>query len=187
MFRYVEALVKTILKHPRELAWTTQGFGMIRCYPDGDEIRLNIWHKAFQVPGVSTIHDHPWDLESLCVAGRLVNQRYKIGIPGIKHKHVLLKPGQAVLLSEINDVWLDASRRPEIYWPGETYRQTASEIHETKYLDGTVTINSRTNRGPDIANVYWREGPWGSAKPRPATDEEITFATNTALALMEKP
>lgn len=184
MFSYVKALVTHVLLHPFDLEWTAQGFGMIRCYPDGDEVRLNIWHRAFLVPGVSTIHNHPWNLESLCVGGRLFNQRFIKDAPlGVRYQHVLLKPGKAVLLSEINQVRLEA-KFIEIYNPGESYVQVASEVHETKYVDGTVTINKRTERGPDVADVYWLEGPWGSAKPRAATEQEIVLATSSAMELI---
>lgn len=187
MLKFLQAFVKKLLENPLSVEWTTQGFGMIRCYPFGsDEIRLNIWHSAFKVPAVSSIHDHPWNLESLVVAGVLTNQRFSKDDPnyGAPMQHVKLKPGRAVLLTDIDVVKL-MTLHHERYLPGCMYWQRAEEIHETGYIDGTVTINRRTNRGPDVANVYWPEGPWVSAKPELATPSEIKLATAAALDLLK--
>lgn len=62
--------------------WSTQGFGMARIYLDDTRnLRLNIWHSALAVPGLSPetgmVHTHPWDFTSRIIAGRLSNYRYR--------------------------------------------------------------------------------------------------------------
>lgn len=68
-----------LLKHPFNLEWSIQGFGMLRAYLADDQVyRLHIWDtEQMSVEDVSTVHDHPWDLDSRIISGTLRNQRYR--------------------------------------------------------------------------------------------------------------
>lgn len=171
-------LVRHIIHWPRMMHWSVQGLGMVRAYLGSDRaIRLNIWNNELRLPDVSPIHDHPWDFASMIVAGRLQNNRYVLSDRGDKYNHVriLCGPGttKTNMTSDVDSAHL-VMRPPEFYFPGHIYRQDANEIHETKFEDGTITINQRILRVEDNkANVYWEYGPWVSAEPRAATDPEI--------------
>lgn len=74
-------------------------------------------------------------------------------------------------------------RKPELYGPGGTYAQEASEVHETCYLDGAVTLNERTPLADgDHARVFWPAGEkWVDAIPRAATPDEVEEAVTHSL------
>lgn len=196
---FVKPLVEDILRHYHDHDWTVQGFGMIRTYlgPKGNTkaIRLNIWDSRMAVPGVSTIHDHPWDFDSLIVAGVFVNLRYvpfKPNSPSrypayATHSYMEIATGVAGDNSESARKARDqytialAPATPETYITGEVYRQNAAEIHESLPKDGTVTINSRVG-DTEKARVFWPIGTnWVDAKPRAATSEEVRLIARDAL------
>jgi hypothetical protein len=187
---FVKPLVAGILRDTTR-EWTVQGFGFLRTYfgpPDAPkQFRLNLWDSEFTVPNVSVIHDHPWDFKSLIVAGETGNQRYLIsklkslGAPthavttitcGVEGKGAKYTSWDACVLTP----------EPfEHYYAGHVYAQRAREIHETKFLDGSVTLNERVG-DTQHARVFW---PWGThwvdATPRPATSEEVSTAVNRSL------
>lgn len=181
-------LVENILKHPEGFSWQMQGLGMLRIYLDGaKKFRLHIWDSALRVPGVSALHNHPWDLKSKVVAGVYKQYRY---VP-IQTYHtireefnrVTIKCGEgAACTSDVEKVLL--SRQPlEEYTEGQEYFQQASEIHWSIPEDGTVTLVDRTPKeDADHACVYWRgKGGWVTAEPRLATAEEVKSVTTRAL------
>lgn len=176
-------LVETILKKATCYKWSLQGFGMLRLYLN-KEVRLHVWDDGFMVPGVSMIHDHPWSFYSKVVAGQICNERFERG-PGLgryKMATILCGPGGGMASSEPQSVDL-RSQGYEHYREGMAYHQAASEIHQSHYLPGTVTLVSRTTQGdPDHAHVFWeaREN-WVSAEPRDATAEEVEKITKNAL------
>jgi hypothetical protein len=186
-FGCLRASVRAILSHAAAFEWTVQGFGMMRMYFDENkQHRLNVWHSGLSVPNVSIIHDHPWRFQSWVISGRVVNRRYGFRFDadfrGIKHKFMVIEPGeQGGPRTEPQDAWL-IPRGPEMYAVGNTYSQLANEVHSSHPLDGTVTINDRRDRGPDIARVFWLHGDWVDAKPRPATQEEVRFYSEYALS-----
>lgn len=158
--------------NPGNAKWTLQGFGMLRLHLN-DELRLNVWDSRFKVPGVSAIHTHPWDFESLIVVGRLYNTRYVETNEGTPYMTSELKPGTGGgLIGKPREVLL-LNRDTEVYTAGMTYEQKAYEIHDSSPEDGTVTYNRRTRVGEDVASVYWNTQNWVSAEPRLATQEEV--------------
>jgi hypothetical protein len=191
---FVKPLVQKILEWPSNHQWSVQGFGFLRTYfgPCGNEkrFRLNLWDSRFTVPNVSTIHDHPWDFKSLIVAGHFVNRRYRVQHPKLTeltdtaptHSFSTITTGINSTLekSPIDHCVLEPWDN-EYYKPGDTYRQRASEIHETKFMDGAVTLNERVG-DTEHARVFWPYGTdWVDAKPREATPEEVRLATASAL------
>lgn len=182
MFGALQAAVQSALERPFSYAWTVQGMGMLRTYFGKDQrYRLNIWDSALH-NGASMVHDHPWDLKSWVIAGRLANTRFRCDELGAPFNWMVIKTGEGC--KKIGDSGIErlSRNRVEYYRPGETYSQYTTEIHETGYLDGTVTLNDRTNRNGENARVFWRHGTkWVSAEPRPATYIEINNTTLRAL------
>lgn len=174
------AITMRLLTLAPQLEWSLQGLGMLRCYLSPDT-RLHIWSGDDKVKDASTLHTHPWDFDSLVVAGRVVNQRFKetaLGGGGaVSMERQMIRCGEGGgLHSEPSKIQL-MPQPPEIVTAGYGYSQEAAEIHESRPDDGTITIiNRRVPEAghPDFANVYWPEGEeWGSAEPRPATASEV--------------
>lgn len=164
--------------------WSVQGFGMMRTYLDPERrFRVQIWDRRLQVPEVSLIHDHPWDFQSWILSGRLYNQRYVASTTGDHFYWMTIQPGEEggpKSTPSLTRLW---SVPEEMYLRGDTYHQRSTEIHKTSYMDGTVSINDRQNKGPDVARVFWKEGDWVDANPRPPTRRE--WARTIELALLE--
>ena len=189
MLKYPDAyrVARAALEKPHDLEWSLQGFGMLRVYLS-DTDRLHVWDSRFRARGVSTIHTHPWNFESLVVAGVIANRRYYLAPRlegGATHVASMLKCGEGGGLVGIP--WtvavLPATPRPEVYPYGARYVQRAAEVHESNAADGTVTlVRRRFLEDPDHATVAWPKGEtWGSAEPRRATREEVEAITSSAL------
>lgn len=186
--QYLKPLVANVLQDEHR-KWTVQGFGFLRTYFGPAHApkmyRLNLWDHRFTVPSVSTIHDHPWDFSSVIVAGRFTNQRYAMqDFVGDKPTHMFttIRTGEGGGLekSAFEDCFL-SPEIPEDYEPGDTYAQIANEIHETKFVDGAVTLNERIG-DTEHARVFWPHGTdWIDAMPRPATRDEVSAAVDNSL------
>lgn len=186
---FLKPLVANIMQDDRRI-WTAQGFGFLRTYfgPAGNakKFRLNLWHRRFTVPNVSTIHDHPWDLTSVIVVGQLVNQRYCLRDLSENRwrafNYTTIKTGEGGGLekSPVMAGTLDPYPN-EVYRPGDSYKQHAEEIHETIFADGTVTLNERIG-DTEHARVFWPYGTdWVDAIPRLATREEVADTVVASL------
>lgn len=184
-------LVRHILDNASMYTWTIQGLGMVRIYltPDA-RIRLHIWHHDFKVPGVSDIHDHPWNFESHVVCGFIKNQKYIVNDPMI-YNWLDAQPYDKVnILCGVGATPADTLTREslhattaQIYIPGMSYTQLSTEIHCTAdHSDGAITLVERTfTSDPDHANVWMPTGtPFISAEPRNATAHEIALAISSA-------
>lgn len=186
----VKPMVKAILEKATEYTWSLQGLGMFRLYLT-DELRLHVWNDSFIVPGASPIHDHPWDFESIVVAGKVRQRRYwelsKLIIP-----RALLKPVQAFncttiecgekahVIGKIEQVNL--TYRDEEFPAHTIYKQAKDEIHWSHPDPGTVTLCKRTFSGDrDHARVFWESGEFVSAAPRPATFSEVSYMAEFSL------
>jgi hypothetical protein len=188
----VRGSVHEILLDWRHHEWQSQGFGMLRTYlPGEDEPRLQIWDQRIAVWKSTAIHDHPWSFTSTIIAGILFNQRYLRSVEANPladiYNEVLITPGPhrgEATPDQMppHNVWLEA-RSVEVYGIGEQYRQKWDELHETRYLPGTVTLLSRhRERGVDRASSIWRgDGGWISARPRTATVEEVEMVVSDCL------
>lgn len=190
-------LAPKVLETWDQHVWTAMGFGMVRTYlDDAKRWRLNIWDDRLRVPEVSEIHDHPWDFTSYICCGQISNIRFKLfkpyaGEPGaadfaLPFQHVQIKTGEGGgPTGPVDEVKLVACR-PEIYMPGESYRQFKDEIHITRAVRGTVTLNDRSPPTPEhTANIYWPHGPWVDAEPRQATQDEVYNAVCAAARQTE--
>src|SRR6267378_4250074 len=161
-FEITRELVKAVLRSPFDLKWSVQGLGMLRTYLDDNQrYRLHVWDKILRVPDVSPIHDHPWHLNSLIVAGQLIQQRYLIAkedeVATETLQMVLIKCGEGACTKTDPVKTRVYGQIIEVYTPGESYAQRKDEIHETRASDGTVTIVDRTFEGDrDTARVFWR-------------------------------
>lgn len=180
--------VLSILKDPRDLEWSIQGFGMLRAYLAPDQVyRLHIWDtRQMAVEDVSTVHDHPWDLDSRIISGMLCNQRYERNPTGDGKeawKAVLIRTGEGGHPMHPPVDWFLRRKPVETYHPSSCYHQDAPEIHESLPSRGCVTVVKRTfSRPRDIATSLYRGTPeWVSAEPRPATPLEVEHFTTLAL------
>lgn len=178
------AFIWTFINSWRDFDWEIQGFGMLRTYLTKD-VRLHIWFSSLKTEQVSTIHNHPWDFTSLVLAGCIANTLFVEGEPGeaTHDRATILCGANAEIKSVIEPVRLRALSTEEI-GAGQSYEQTANEIHDTKYLDGTVTLIERhPKKDPDHARVYWeRGGVWVDAKPRKADPSEVGNIIENLLA-----
>lgn len=184
-----------LLDSPTDYAWTVQGFGMIRTYLDDEkQFRLNVWDDRLRVPRVSDIHDHPWDFTSWVLVGRITNQRYSVlssseappilpadMVPAELFRHVQIVTGEGGgPTGPAGNRWLQP-RELESYGPTTGYSQDREEVHRTIAMPGTVTINDRSSAtAQHTANIYWEEGDWVNAEPRPATKAEVYSAIEQA-------
>lgn len=180
-----------ILLNPLRFEWSVQGLGMLRTYIDETK-RLHIWHSAIRDPKASPVHNHPWDLESYVLWGHIRQYRLKESPmagtsygEGDRWNKQLLHCGEGGgLLDGPEEVRL--IRQPiESYSRKMKYAQRANEIHWSQPEDNTVTIVTRHVPGdgnPDQAAVYWPIGTeWGSAEPRPASNAEVLYVTQSVL------
>lgn len=187
--------VRSALELPEAFEWTVQGFGMIRTYLDEDKrYRLNVWHEALKVANVSTIHDHPWSFKSHIFAGELKNTIYDIEKRGLPPTHFFntIRTGEdgGLIGGPLTVRAVTLRARPSaFYFPGDQYGQRYSIIHETDYMNGTVTLNDRTRviTEDHSARVFFPyedgAGKWVDAKPRPATAAEIARAIKAARTI----
>lgn len=184
-------LVQKLLEQPLALDWTLQGLGMLRTYL-APEVRLHVWDPDFKFVEdgevASELHTHPWDFESVIIAGCVRNYRF-VESDGtseetggaIPVKRQTIKCGEGGgLIGEPVDTFL-TEQPTETYREGDTYTQEAHEIHKSLPEPGTVTIIERNFlRDTEHAYVYFKR-EWVSAEPRPATTDEIHAICNGAL------
>lgn len=185
--------VHDILDNWRQYQWQVQGFGMIRTYLDGPgEPRLQVWDQRLATWSNNAIHDHPWAFTSTIYAGVLYNQRFKVRPTEANdsyakgHTTEIIPGTRGGLLSErLVDRCRIEPLPIEVYSLGESYRQTHREMHLTKYLPGTVTLITRTEREEaDIARVAWYGGAGDQppfVNPYPATPDLAELIIQSAL------
>lgn len=190
VFMNQRLLVRKILERPIGYDWTVQGLGMMRIYLD-DSVRVHVWHSSLVVPNVTDVHEHPWDFESLVLAGEMRNFVYFKSAEGQPkaqpyYRDVLLC-GSGSLAGDPDPIWIEPwypDGRCQSCSPGYAYSQRYSEIHRSEFEDGTVTLVKRkfVNEDRDHAGVYWKRGAqFVSAEPREATREEILLVAESAL------
>ncbi|MNU33630.1 hypothetical protein D3C71_221930 [compost metagenome] len=194
------ALVRSILeeavKRPGDRGWTLQGFGMLRAYLS-DDMRLHVWCPDLAVPGVSTIHDHPWRFSSFVIAGIVENFRYEVdyedpvdaenvrnlteaGWQAFMARNII--PGQGLsVVGEDTPVWIRRLGLERVR-AGAWYFQEPQEVHESRPAPGTVTLIQRQRVGEDVARTFYPRGAqWVSGEPRAATNAEVVHACEGAI------
>jgi len=180
----LQIAVRTILEQPLAYEWSVQGFGLLRLYMRNDA-RLHIWDKRLRYQNVSMIHNHSWWLHSTVVVGELRNRRYVrtgLGDDTAMWCKRLVTGYSTRDVSEPKLVLMRALD-VEFYRPGDAYLQAPNVVHETDADDSTVTLMKRNEtEGDGQADVYWpADGKWGTAKPRPASTDEILMVTRSVL------
>lgn len=187
----LDVLVRQILTHPEGHPWTLMGFGMLRTDLMGREYRLHVWDHRYQTIDVAMVHDHPWDLESLVLSGQLTNITYTRCNSPKSHWQVEIQPGpEAAQVSPPHQVSLAVDDRA-IYHQGDRYTSDKADLHETRYVTGTVTLVRRTNRTTDAltgdrAVACWPiSGPdhWVDARPQEADPDTVRRICDVALAM----
>lgn len=192
----MKAVIRAILEHAEHYKWSLQGFGMLRTYLDEQRIfRLQVWDNRYRIPGVSLIHDHPWNFKSKIIAGELWNTRYVRRDVDWNDASVALDTDRKFYSEKViiagegggvrgnaHDVEL-LRQDTELYKEGEEYSQRWYEVHESNFSDGTVTIIERDfKEDKDAALVYYpMNEEWVSAEPRPATKEEVLAIVGNSL------
>lgn len=178
--------INSILTNPHIHKWSLQGFGMLRMYLSETE-RLHIWHSKFKTKDVTTIHGHPWDFTSNIIAGKIRNTIYSIvteydlRTTTFDEQTIICGP-TGCDVGPKRPVFLRVKSR-SAYIRGESYSQKTNEIHDTSYVDGTITVVKRTFlEDTEHARVYIPVGEKRvDAKPREAAREEIECMTKFAL------
>lgn len=190
--------VRAILQQPFDggRVWRAHGIGMLRTYLDDARlVRLNLWHSSLVVPGISTMHTHPWSLHSEVVVGRIINTRWERVRPSDPFSIAYVEDripcgavpdGEFALKGEAKTVYLRAVLHEDMT-AGMSYSQKPEEIHTSAFLDGTATVMKRDRAdGITEASVFWPLGTlWGDAT-RDVTADEIVRICSISLALMDR-
>lgn len=186
----LRALTRLVLSEWDAFDWELWKTGMLRTDLD-DHTVLHVWDRRYRDESVTMYHDHPFAFESVIVAGRLINQRYKVFETGLAEdrfwKSRIVCGDNACELEQPKRVYL-APKTPEVYSAGERYEQHPNEVHATvPHDEGAVTLVTKSfNEDRDTAHVYIRQGEvWGDAKPRAARPDEVAAITQKALLLFQ--
>ncbi len=179
-------------EHGNVEGWSVQGFGMLRWYVRKIG-RLHIWDSALRYPNVSMIHNHSWDLTSHVISGVVHNTRYEQRpcyesyFGRMYHGKRMITGYDCVDVQPLQDCPLLEIHPLEVYVPGETYSQKATELHRTDADNGTITLMERNEDANGQADIWWPFGTeWGTARPRPATVDEVLVTVTNATKKLEK-
>lgn len=186
---FCASLLLPILTRAEDFEWSLQGFGMLRMYIT-PEVRLHLWNPHAAYPGVTRIHNHPWDFESHVICGSMLDRLYRTQdwsrfAPTHREERIVCGPGgHSEGAKRTVRLVLKGERRVSA---GESYTLKASELHESLPEPGTATIIVRTFKtDTEHALVYPQvERPWVSAEPRPATKEEVRAFADLTLRTLE--
>lgn len=189
-----DEIVKKIMKFPFDYEWELQGFGMLRTYID-KYTRLQIWLKDFIIPNVTDIHTHPWDFKSFIYQGQIRNNIFfeydpqnSVSGEWFQCDKCLILTGENAYVKERTPVILKPNGSFE-YSQGDLYHHGKDIPHRIDFIDGTITILTKSNIHEDsLAYSYVKgfENEWVSAAPRPATKEEIKAFIEAARKLNQK-
>jgi hypothetical protein len=178
----LQALVRTILEHAEDHAWTMQDIGLLGLRLDERrECRLHVWAPSSCV-GEPPIHDHPFDFTSTIIAGEMTNTRYDESPSGIEYRRVRYStPDEDARTADT----VKLTRTATTLAAGDQYFQLAHELHESRQLPGTVTLIRRTFRNaPELTVCLRDDAAWVSGRSRPAAPEEVRRIAATALELL---
>src|SRR5574338_584044 len=73
---FIDTLVRFILENANKFQWTIRGSERVIRLDLNENICLHIWKPKLALDGVSIMHNHPWNLESMVVCGQLTNKRF---------------------------------------------------------------------------------------------------------------
>lgn len=189
-----DEIVKKIMENPFDYEWELQGFGMLRTYID-KYTRLQIWLKNFIVPNVTDIHTHPWDFKSFIYQGQIRNNIFfeydlqnSVSGKGFPCNKCLILTGENAYVKERIPIILKPNGSFK-YSQGDLYYHNKDVPHRIDFIDGTITILTKSNIHEDSLAYSYVKGfnnEWISAAPRPATKEEIKAFIEAARKLNQK-
>jgi len=174
-----KVLVRNLLDHAHDYPWVMTDIGLLGLrLDDRREFRLHVWAPERRV-GPAVVHDHPYDFVSRIVVGELTNVRYvedPSGDPYVRDRYVPPDEGNRTT----DAVRLAGTART--YREGDTYGQSAHELHDSRQAPGTVTLLRCAFRDVGRLTVC-RPGdtPWVSGISRTATADEVKEITAAAL------
>jgi hypothetical protein len=176
-----QALVRAILEHAADYAWTMQDIGLLGLrLDDKRQYRLHVWDTSHRV-GEPPIHDHPFDFISTVVAGEMTNTRYEEDPSGVEYRRVRYRPSNE---EERRTDAVRLSGTATTFSAGCQYSQSAHVLHDSRQLPGTVTIIRMTFGAVRELTVCSRgEAVRISGRSRPAPPDEVKRITATALEL----
>ena len=172
-------LVRTILEHAQDYAWTMQDIGLLGLRLDERrEYRLHVWDPSY-CADEPPVHDHPFDFTSTIIAGEMTNTLYRESPSGVEYNRVRYPPGdEDARRSDTVRLLATAST----YGEGEQYSQLAHDLHASRQLPGTVTvIRWAFTDVPELTVCRRYESTWVSGRSRPARPEEVKRIAATAL------
>jgi hypothetical protein len=174
-----QALVRTLLEHAADHAWTMQDIGLLGLrLDDRQEYRLHVWDPE-SCSGEPPVHDHPFDFTSTVLAGEMTNTRYVEDPAGVEFRR------ERYARADEDARTCDTVRltgTATVVGAGCSYSQAAHELHDSRQLPGTVTIIRRVFQPVDTLTVCLRgDAPFVSGRSRPATPDEVKRITSAAL------
>ncbi len=175
-----QALVRTILEHPEDLAWRMQDIGLLGLrLDDRRQHRLHVWDSS-DVTGAPLVHDHPYDFVSTVVVGEMTNTRYLEDADGTEHWRVRYSTADEAA-RRTDSVRLHGT--PTTFGAGDEYAQQAHDLHASAQVPGTVTLIRMDFRPvTELTVCSAGDAPWDSSAARAATIAEIRHITALALA-----
>jgi hypothetical protein len=186
---FLAVMVLFVLSRANLFEWSLRGSGRVIRLDLDARVCLHIWKPQLALPGVSVMHDHPWNLESVVVCGKLINSRFIETADQSQPKYVAQKiicGPDGGLIDVPRTCHLQRASNERIM-PGDVYRQRFDEIHETDAIDGTVTVVNRAHVEGFAPTVYWPDGVKRvDNPPRRAEIDEVTAFVNSALELLAR-
>lgn len=180
-------LVRNLLEHAAAYPWRMQDIGVLGLWlDDRREYRLHVWNPD-GAAGDPPVHDHPVDFTSTVIAGELVNTRYVEDPQGREYVRERYPPSDEGARRS-DTVRLTGT--PETLRCGDRYRQRAEELHDSRQVQGAVTLVRFEGAVGDCAELTTCRPPgtpWVSGRARPATPAEVARITSSALALFAVP
>lgn len=150
------ALVSKILDGAHNFKWSIRGSGRTLRLDLNENTCLHIWNNELAIKGVSIIHDHPWNLESMVICGNMENYVYREGNKGRPYLKQKMRVGyDGGLSGQRENCFLNVVKK-QVVIAGEIYTQSHKEIHEGFPLTGTITIVNREFVKDYIPTVYWK-------------------------------
>jgi hypothetical protein len=170
--------VRNILEHAAAYRWRVQAIGLLGLWlDDRREYRLQVWNPEGAL-GEPPVHD-----TSKVFAGELVNTRYVEDPRGREYVRERYSPTHED--DRIVDTVLLAGT-PETLRAGDRYRQRAEELHDSRQVQGAVTVvrfEGAVDHCAELTTCRRPGTPWVSGRARPATPAEVERITGAALAL----
>ena len=175
-----KALVHAILRHAEDYPWRMQHIGLLGLrLDDHRELRLHVWDPTYSiVEDDPPIHDHPFDFTSMIIAGEMINTRYEIDPTGAEYTRFRYTPSDEQ--GRTADT-VRLSGTATTYTEGDRYEQSANELHDSRQLQGTVSIIRCTFREVQQLTVCRKGREWVSGQSRSPTSEEVKSITGKAL------